>query len=202
MTRAIPRERPSGRRRRPGVLAVAALLLVPGCGLPHQERTGGAATSPPAAIPSTPPAPTATPRGGLPDPKAVDRQDATAVSRAAVQVMWTVDAATDRGQGDAYRRARPYLTPAYAARSEAQPAGAVPSVWRDHRAYARVRLAPQTPEDGVPPDNARTAHRQWDVTVTPIGRDGWKGPSTHAIAFVTLTRDAENAWWVSEVTTA
>ncbi|SNR35819.1 hypothetical protein SAMN06265355_102119 [Actinomadura mexicana] len=124
------------------------------------------------------------------------------MSQAAVQVMWTVDAAIDRGQGDAYRRARPFLTPEYAARSDAQPLGAVPSAWRDHRAYARVRLAPQTPEDGVPPDNARTAHRQWEVTVTPVGRDGWKGPSTRAVAFVTLTRGAGDAWRVSGVTTA
>ena len=194
-------ERPSGRRGRPAVLAVTALLLASGCGLPHREKAEGAATSPPSALPSTPPAPTATPHG-LPDPKTVDRHDATAVSRAAVQVMWTVDASIDRGQGDAYRRARPYLTPEYAARTDAQPLGAVPSVWRDHRAYARVRLRPQTPEDGAPPDNARTSHRQWEVTVTPTGRDGWKGTPTQAIAFVTLTRDAGDAWQVSGVTTA
>lgn len=199
--RALHQKRSFRRCRRPGVLAVTALLLASGCGLPHRERAGGAATSPSAAVPSTPPAPTGTPRG-LPDPKAVDRHDATAVSRAAVQVMWTVDATIDRGQGDAYRRARPFLTPEYAARSDAQPLGAVPSVWRDHHAYARVRLVAQTPEDGVPPDNARTAHRQWDVTVAPTGRDGWRGPSTHAIAFVTLTRDGEDGWRVSGVTTA
>ncbi|NDU74197.1 hypothetical protein GWI34_16370 [Actinomadura sp. DSM 109109] len=200
-------------RLRAGALAAAALLLAAGCGLARQERTGGATTSPTAAtsptatassvppIPSTPPPPTATP-SGLPDPKTVDRQDATAVSRAAVQVMWTVDAVTDRGQSDAYRRARPYLTPEYAARAEAQPIGAVPTLWRDHRAYARVGLKPQTPEDGVPPDNARTTHRQWEVTVTPVGRDGWKGAPTRAIAFVTLTQTTSDGWRVSGVTTA
>lgn len=197
-----PHRRLSARRLfRPAVLAVTGLLLASGCGLPHRERTGGTATSPPAAVPSNPPAPTGTPRG-LPDPKTVDRRDATAVSRAAVQTMWTVDAAIDRGQSDAYQRARPYLTPEYAARAEAQPIGTVPSLWRDHRAYARVRLTPQTPEDGAPPDNARTAHRQWEVAVTPVGRDGWKGAPTRAIAFVTLTRGGENDWRVSGVTTA
>lgn len=200
--RSPNRRGPSGRRRGLGGLAVAAVLLASGCGLPHQDKAGGAATSPPAPVPSTPPAPTGTPHGGLPDPKAVDRHDATAVSRAAVQVMWTVDAAIDRGQIDGYLRARPYLTPEYAAELGAEPVGTIPSLWREHRAYARVRLKAQTPEDGVGADTAGTAHRQWDVTVVPTGRDGWTGPPVHAIAFVTLARDAEDRWQVARVDTA
>ncbi|MEV4003515.1 hypothetical protein [Actinomadura sp. NPDC049753] len=202
MMRNPRREMPSGRCRRPAVLAVTALLLASGCGLPHRGEAAGSATSPPAAVPSTPPAPTGTPYGGLPDPADVDRSDPTAVSRAAVQTMWTVDAVIDRGQGDAYRRALPYLTGQYAERLQTLPLGGVPPAWRDHHAYARVRLSPQTLEDGAPPDNARTAHRQWEVTVTPTGRDGWKGTATRAIVFVTLTSDAEDIWRVSAVTTA
>jgi hypothetical protein len=132
----------------------------------------------------------------------VDRRDPTEVSRAAVQVMWTVDATIDRSQRDAYLRARPYLSPEYGEAVNAEPAGAMPSVWRDHRAYARVRLTAQAPEDGVGADTATTAHRQWRVTATPTGRDGWTGPPVHATAFVTLTRGYDGGWQVTQVTTA
>ncbi|WP_190856874.1 hypothetical protein [Actinomadura sp. RB99] len=194
-----------------GCVAVVAVVLALAYVLPQRLKSDGNKADAPsvpsasATAPSAPaaiaPAPTATPHGGLPDPKTVDRGDATAVSRAAVKVMWTVDAATDRSQLDAYLRAKPYLSPEYAERVNAEPAGAVPSLWRDHRAYARVHLTRQAPEDGIGADTAATAHRQWGVTVTPTGRDGWTGKPVHAIAFVSLIR-RDGGWQVSGVTTA
>jgi hypothetical protein len=198
-----PHRRPRpGHRLGVGGLVVTAVLLASACAGPRQEKTSGA-TAVPSPLPSaTAPAPTATPHGGLPDPRAVDRRDATEVSRAAVRVMWTVDATIDRSQVDAYLRAKPYLSPEYAEAVTTEPAGAVPSAWRDHRAYARVRLTAQAPEDGVGTDTDSTAHRQWGITITPTGRDGWTGPSIHATAFVTLTRGYDGGWQVSQVTTA
>lgn len=205
-------ERASVPRPGLGCVAVVAIVLALAYVLPQRLTSDGNKADRPsvpsasAPAPSAPaaiaPAPTATPHGGLPDPKEVDRGDATAVSRAAVQVMWTVDAAVDRDQLDAYLRAGPYLSAKYAKALNAEPVGAVPSLWRDHRAYARVRLTPQAIEDGVGADTATTAHREWAVTVTPTGRDGWKGAPVHATAFVTLTRGDDGDWQISEVTTA
>ncbi|GAA2148906.1 hypothetical protein [Actinomadura napierensis] len=139
----------------------------------------------------------------MPDPKKINQEDATAISRAAVQVMWTVDAAIDTGQLDAFKRAEPYLTPVYTAQLRTEAPGDLPASWRAHRAYAKVRLTRQPPESGVGPDSPILAHRQWLIVVTPTGRDGWTGPQVHAIAFVTLTRAAaRGAWRVSTVTTA
>lgn len=166
--------------------------------------TAGAGSTPPSSPTTAPASPGDRRPAGLPDPKQLNWSDATAVSRAAVAVMWTVDATVDTGQHGAYLRARPYLTPAYAQSVVQEPATVdIPAVWQEHRAYARVRLAPQKPESGAGPDTPTVAHRQWGVTIAPTGRDGWKGPRIHAIAFVTLTRPAPGAQWrVSAVTTA
>ncbi|MEO3830316.1 hypothetical protein [Actinomadura sp. B10D3] len=120
-----------------------------------------------------------------------------------MQTMWTVDAVTDTGQLDAYLRAQPFLTSAYAAGLRSQPLGAVPASWRDHRAYAKVQLTRQPTEGGVGPDSAVLAHRQWRITVTPIGRDGWRDSPAHATAFVTLIRQGDRSpWKVNAVGTA
>lgn len=162
------------------------------------------AESPVTAIsPSATSTSTALPQGGLPDFRKVDQGNPTAVSKTVITVMWTVDATVDNGQRDAYLRAVPLLATTYAATISNQPAGGLPATWRDHRAYARVQAVLEEPKGDVEPDTPTTAHRQWQITVTPIGRDGWKGALVHASAFVTLTRAAANApWRVSNVTTA
>ncbi|GAA4060804.1 hypothetical protein [Actinomadura miaoliensis] len=198
------------RSLRPGpLIALAAVMAVAAtaCGTEEPRRPPAAATTAtPSPTPTAcrPTAPSETPHGGLPDPRGIDRRDATAVSRAAVTVMWTVDAAIDDGQRDAYLRACPYLTPQYAVRVAAEQAvGPVPQQWKAHRAYARVRLTLRQPEGDLDPDTPTMAYRQWQVTVTPIGRDQWKGPTVRAIAFVTLTRPTPGApWHIARVTTA
>ncbi|CNF47672.1 Uncharacterised protein [Mycobacterium tuberculosis] len=190
-------------------MAVVAILLALAYVLPLwlMGDDTEAAPTPIRSAPVTPahsstPVPSATPHGGLPDPDAIDRGDATAVSRSAIQVMWTVDAAVDSSQLDAYRRAKPYLSAEYAKRVSGETTGVLPSLWREHRAYSRVHLTQQAPEDGVGADTAATAHRQWGITATPTGRDGWTGSPVHATAFVTLRRGNDGGWQVSEVTTA
>lgn len=201
MTPRRQRSRKPGGYWRLGCLAIASVLVTAACGGTIKHHGSGTATAEPRPLP-TQPVPTTMPYAALPNPRAVNRRDATAVSRAAVQVMWTVDAASDRSQLDAYLRARPYMTSAWYAALATEPVGAIPSHWRDHRAYAQVRLHAQAPEDGAGADTATTAHRQWKVTVTPIGRDGWTGRAAHAIAFVTLVGNAEGRWEVSGVSTA
>jgi hypothetical protein len=139
---------------------------------------------------------------GLPDLSRLDQSDATAVSKAALTLMWTVDSAIDHGQQDAYQRATPLLDSVYKAVIDGQGAGSMPGLWSRHRAYAKVRLTRQTPLGDVPADTPKLAHRQWRIDVTPTGRDGWKGTPVHASAFVTLRRDGPDApWRVSAVGT-
>lgn len=185
---------------RMAALAVALCGAV-ACG-PLGDTGRGEAASPPAAASSpaepgakAPAAPTLTPHGGLPDLTGLDRADATQVSKAAVTVMWTVDAAVDRGQRDAYLRARSLLDPGYAAAIADGPAGELPTLWRRHRAYARVTVVRAPVEGDVEPDTPTAARRRWAVTVVPTGRDGWLGAPVRTSVFVTLTRSSVSAPW-------
>lgn len=194
---------PKTRPRRLGVtLAMATALTAAACGHDDPPQTGGPTATTPAPSPASP-SPGTPP--GLPDPRTINHRDATAVSRAAVQVMWTIDATIDQhGQHEAYQRAVPYLTAEYTATiTKAVPAGSIPATWAAHRAYTKVQLKPRKPEGDVPADTTTTAHRGWAITVTPTGRDGWTGTPVHAIAFVVLTRaDPASVWKISHVGTA
>lgn len=50
-------------------------------------------------------------------------------------------------------------------------------------------------EAGRPTDTATTAYRQWTATVTPTGRDGWKGSPENNTVFVELVRAAPGSPW-------
>ncbi|MBO2443069.1 hypothetical protein [Actinomadura nitritigenes] len=192
--------------RPPRVAFLTALACaVSACGVGHRAAPEATSASPTAAISSPAPAsPTSSPRvpRGLPDLSRLDQSDATAVSKAALTLMWTVDSAIDHGQQDAYQRATPLLDSVYKAVIDGQGGGSMPGLWSRHRAYAKVRLTRQTPLGDVPADTPKLAHRQWRIDVTPTGRDGWKGDPVHATAFVTLRRDKPSGpWRVSAVGT-
>lgn len=196
----------------PGRIAVTAATVIAAaaCGTTgaHRPSVAVSPAASPTASPTTSAASCSPSKGatppGLPDPQGIDHSDATAVARAAVTVMWTVDAEIDQGQRDAYKRACPYLTAQYAAQIASEDSvGPVPAVWKEHRAYAKVSLTLQQPEGDLDPDTATRAYRQWSITVTPTGRDGWTGPRTRATAFVVLVRaTARDSWRVFRVTTA
>ncbi|MGI5323805.1 hypothetical protein [Actinomadura nitritigenes] len=201
-----------GHPPRVALLAVLA-CAVSACGGGHQdapETTGASPTaavsSPATASPATSPAtsPTASPRvpRGLPDLTRLDQTNATAVSKAALILMWTVDSAIDHGQQDAYQRATPLLDDVYKTVIAGQGGGGIPGQWSRHRAYAKVRLTRQTPQGDVPAETPTLAHRLWRIDITPTGRDGWKDTPVHVTAFVTLKRDGPDApWRVSAVGT-
>lgn len=158
--------------------------------------TPGAASSIP--VPSAaPPSPPANPRlpAGLPDPRRIDQKNATAVSRAALTVMYTVDSTVDAGLRDAKLRAARYLTRDYRAEVAAEPRQYIPAEWRRHRAYLAVRLEPLPREAGAPSDTATTAYRQWQMTTIPTGRDDWRGTARPSVAFMTLARSSERDPW-------
>lgn len=190
--------------RPPRVALLAALACaVSACGVGHRAAPEATSPSPTAAISSPAPATTssAVPRG-LPDLSRLDQSDATAVSKAALTLMWTVDSAIDHGQQDAYQRATPLLDSVYKAVIADEGGGGIPGQWSRHRAYAKVRLTRQIVQGDVPADTPKLAHRQWRIDVTPTGRDGWKDAPVHATAFVTLRRDGpDDPWRVSAVGT-
>ncbi|MBH1934141.1 hypothetical protein I5Q34_07500 [Streptomyces sp. AV19] len=189
------------------------MLLAAGCGFgsgsdpkPPASRpatgTGPYPTpphaSPAAPLPST--TNTATPKGGVPTPGSVDQRDATAVSRAALTVMLTSDTTTDITPHDANLRAvrAGWCTEDFARQIRDTPPRSAPgatwTTWTRHRAYTTVNLRPAQ-DAGRPGDDATHALRQWSVTTTARGRDGWNGPPDIVAAFVELSRPADGDPW-------
>lgn len=189
------------------VASVAA--LVAGCSGGVRARpdasppTTGAASSIPTVNPSPPPlAPSPLPPAELPDPRQIDQHDATALSRAALRTMYTVDSTVDGGLRAARLRAARYLTPDYTERIKAAPVQYAPGIWRRHRAYLAVRLKPLQREAGAPKDKPTAAYRQWEISTIPTGRDDWRGVPRKFLAYVALIRSSErDPWRISDVRT-
>ncbi|MEU1132622.1 hypothetical protein ABZ383_22635 [Streptomyces sp. NPDC005900] len=188
------------------VACVSAGILVLGCG--HADETPDDA-APPRPSPSTtagrapeplPAGRTGTPHGGIRSPDSVDQADPTAVSRAALIVMFSYDTALDTSHNDAARRAADagWCTPEYAAELRAASAYSGPGAewtrWAQHRAYGVPKLT-AVREAGQPRDTATNAYRQWIVSVTPTGRDKWRGRPHVTTAYAHLTRPATGKPW-------
>lgn len=161
---------------------------------PYPEPTDATEAAP------RPTAPISAPHGGVPVPASVDQEDASAVARGALTALYTHDTAVDPGRQQAALRmaAVGWTTPAYAAQQRAaQPrsgGGAAWTEWTSHRAYTTVKATPAD-EAGRPADTATTAYRQWTITITPRGRDGWTGDPEASTAFVELVRPAAGQPW-------
>ncbi|MFI6580972.1 hypothetical protein [Embleya sp. NPDC050493] len=213
-----------------GPLAVLASLTIAatlaGCGLgdgggrenarptgqpaPTRGPVTTAEATPTYPQPSTPTSPlpalvgrTGTPAASLPAPGQVDGRDATAVARAVVTTMWTVDTAIDATRWDAAQRAAPFLTPRYAENLRLSPQVAAPgetwSTWAEHKSVTAVVAAPAD-DLGKPADTETSAFHAFSLTVTPTGRDGWRGPAVTTTVFVSLERaSAAQPWRVSSV---
>jgi hypothetical protein len=187
--------------------AMSATALLAGCSSDKQAQPPVRPSDPgaPSIIPvpsGGSPSPSRSPRipGGLPDPRRIDQKDATAVSRAALTVMYTVDSTVDAGLRNARLRAARYLTVAYAAEIKAEPVQYVPEEWRQHRAYFVVRLRPVVREKGAPSDRPTAAFREWGMTTVPTGRDRWRGTRRTSVVYMALVRSSKNApWRVSDV---
>jgi hypothetical protein len=200
---------------------LALVLAVGGCG---SGSGGGQRAAPTPSAPAAtgngpyptpsgpgepPPLPTGskgTPRGGTTRPGDVDQENADAVGRGALTVMWTFDTAIDSGPYDAGLRAADagWLTPAYAKRLRTHRSRSVPGgqwrEWTGHHASTVVTLE-KAEDAAIPPDTGTETWRQWAVTASPHGRDRWTGEPTVVVAYVQLTRAAAGqAWRVADVT--
>lgn len=140
------------------------------------------------------------PRGGIPVPDDVDQDDAGAVARGALTALHTYDTALDTSRHQAALRTADagWCTRTYAAQlRKAAPhsaPGAAWTTWATHKAVVRPRLTPAD-EAGKPGDTDRLAYRQWIVTLTPRGTDGWTGPAEDLLVAATLARTSTAAPW-------
>ncbi|MEU4924615.1 hypothetical protein AB0G29_35340 [Streptomyces parvus] len=165
-----------------------------GTGPYPKPTTSSAEDSPRATAPIRPP------HGGIPVPASVDQEDASAVARGALIALHTYDTDIDPGRQQAALRmaAVGWTTAAYAAQQRAaQPRGGNGAAWNEwtrHRAYTTATATPAD-EAGRPADTATTAYRQWTITITPHGRDGWTGEPEMSTAFVELSRPAAGKPW-------
>lgn len=210
--------------RHVGAVVAGGLLLLAAIACTHQPAAVPAATPPPtvaAAPPSVTPAPTAPfglpkpaspvptgkpglPEGGLVDPATINQRDADAVGQAALTDLYRHDTSIDASPIDALRRSVPWLSARYQkAVTAAQPHGGGSSwtSWAAHNAYTQV-TATLEHDYGQPADTTTVASRVYAVTVTPTGRDHWRGAPATTTVFLTLTRaDAQHPWRVDALTT-
>ncbi|MBV9026448.1 MAG: hypothetical protein JO362_22245 [Streptomycetaceae bacterium] len=160
-------------------------------------------TTPSLTPPTYPTGKAGIPRGPLPNPARVNGQDPDAVVVAALTVMYAMDTAIDTTPHDATVRAAPYLTPAYADQlKDHQPAmapGAQWQTWTAHHAYTTATITPAE-DPGRPSDTPTTAYRQYTITTTAHGDDGYTDPAgPTGTAFVELTRTDGGPWRVATV---
>ncbi|MEU3084539.1 hypothetical protein ACIGQC_29850 [Streptomyces albidoflavus] len=198
------------RARRAAVPAVVLALALTACTSsepsadPVPPSAPAASGTGPWPTPSTPAEPLPSvpvrqPKGGIPTPGDAD-QDPTEVSRGALTALSTYDTAVDTSRHQAALRTADagWCTPRYADQlREAVPRaapGAAWTTWTRHRAVVRPTLE-RADQAGGPPDTERRAYRQWTITLTPHGRDGWTGTPEVQTAYATLTRTGPAAPW-------
>lgn len=193
--------------------AAAVVLLAVGCGGEGQHSepppttsqsvgTPGASTTPVTPQPIPPGNPTKTPAGGLPRPSQVNSLDASTVAATVAAVTYRYDTVIDHSPSDAQRRTKPWLTPEFArllGLGQVAAPGAEWNTWIQHRAYT-TSIAVDATEDGAPPDTTTRADRTIAVTMHPIGRDHWRGPTQQYALFIQLTRaNGKAPWKVSQL---
>ena len=175
-------------------LAKALILLltvtVTGCErtAPHTVK----AVSPAPVTASHPRSATAEPTPSI--------QEADSVALYSIRAVEASDTAVDSSPTDTFRRAAAWLAPSLSAtvsqRARTADQDATWSTWVRHRAYLVVRAS--LAMDDHPPDTTKTARRQVYATITPIGRDGWRGVPHTEVLFVTLT-PVHGSWRLAAV---
>ena len=160
----------------------------------------GCSTAPNGPPPAPAPAPNQHPPVVVsPEVAGVDRQNPEAVAHTAVRLWFSIDATRDRGWSDGLARAGPLLTPDYARNAATAPIrpSAQWQEWASHHAHTEVQVT-DSPEDR-PPDTPQLARRGYEVTITPVGADQWRGPPQNMVALATLVRSGPG-WQVAEIT--
>jgi hypothetical protein len=130
----------------------------------------------------------------------VDYTDPATVCVRFADAVYRHDTRTDTDAQAAYRRAAAYVTAELATVIAAQPPGRDPqwAHWSAHRAATAPTVIATTPTgDTQPTDTPTQTYRSAEVTVTPVGVDGWHGtPQTHLV-FCTLRREPDG-WRIEQ----
>jgi hypothetical protein len=164
----------------------------------------GTTSSPPASGPartSTAPSPPLPPPAPVtpPNPASANTNDPDSTSQVVLALMYEIDTTRDSSFSDGLRRAAPLLSSDYAAQVSSAPSAKPDAQWRlwtQHQAYTVAETKP-SPEDR-PADTDAVAYRAYELTVKPIGRDGWTGEPESKIALITLLR-AAGPWAVQKI---
>jgi len=165
--------------------------------------TTGSATAGPTASGFTPTrvptGRTGSPAGGLPPASTLTNPDPNVAAGAGLTAYYRTDTALDLGPADTHRRALPWTTGQLAAGIRGdQPVTGPGAAWTAlaaHHGYTTVTVT-RAYDDGAPTDTRTAVYRQFTVTTTPRGRDGWIGALVNHTDFLTLTR-TRNGWRIT-----
>lgn len=139
-----------------------------------------------------------------PDPTVAYRNP-YAVCRAFTAVLLTVGTHRDGSRSDSLRRTGPYVTPALLER--VPPGGGDPQwqEWAEHEVHTEVLITAYAGDAGAngsgvsdsAADDVGT-HAVWLAAVTPVGRDGWRGPVASYAVHCVLTHVGDGGLRVAE----
>lgn len=199
-------------RSAPAVLlavAAAAVLALTSCtSAPPAPAGPGGTTAASAVVPVPYPTPRPDTVGGSrpqPPAAAAPARDATpdTVAAAGLRVLYTWDTGSDSGPASAARRALALLSPPMSTDVLNAPPVAQPGAqWDQWARHAAVLTAAVTAgADDHPPDTPDRVYRQYAITQTIRGADGWSAPAQQLTVFVTLER-TPSGWRIATVSSA
>ncbi len=180
----------------PAVTVPATLSAAP----TSPATVGPTATASPFAPTPVPTGRPGIPAGGLPPASTLTSPDPDVVAAAGLTAYYRADTNLDLGPADTHRRALPWTTGQLSAgirgdRPVAGP-GATWAALAAHHGYTTVTVTPAY--DGAPTDTRTVVYRQFTVTTTPRGRDGWTGPPVTQVDYLTVTQTGRG-WRIDEL---
>ena len=189
-------------------LTLTALLLISACSTSSEEptTTPTPATTSTTTTPSPTPTPSATsaapawPRGIDKSLLDVDETDPDAVGLAWVTIATAYDTATDTNPADAMRRAAPYLSPALAEHFTADTHVRTDPEWSKaaaHDAYLDVTV--ERIDLNPPADTETTKHRDYEITRTWTGNDGYERALDPLYISIRLSQTPSGQWQISDI---
>jgi hypothetical protein len=191
--------------KHPPAALLAALLVVilaAGCSEPGEQAPATGPEAPVAPMPYPPPRPDniagPAPAPTAPAPPATAGPDE--VAQAGLRIMFTWYTGHDTGPASATRRALAYLAPPMSTDVIAAPPAASPGAQWDQWAGHHAVLIPTITRGGddTPPTTTQRAYRQYLITQTVTGADGWTAPPQRITAFVTLAHSS-TGWRIAQV---
>ncbi|GLW34469.1 hypothetical protein [Actinoplanes regularis] len=125
-------------------------------------------------------------------------QDPGPVCQRFAAALYSADTTRDSDAAGAWQRAAAYMSGVLAAQSAAAARDGRWQLWQQHQVHldtSTLLLDPDPETADTPTEAARTVR----VTATPVGADGWRGPTEDSRLLCELARtDAHAAWRVAD----